>query len=555
MPNIPTVPGADIDVATPAKAVPLNAGALSARFRGQQQFAGAVEGISDQLSDLQQNLQKVKQAHVAADVAFRTRAAQQSFIESTQGDENEGAWSDRAKEMTDKVRDDVFANNEIPPGMRQQVDDSLRNWGQSMQIKAQTMSHLQTINKATTKLKSAYDEAGRDGQADAMQDVVKLGRSSKLDPVMMDQWEQAIPRTVALTAIDQGLQKNPKGTYELLKSGASLPVKDQNGVPIDPKKVFPSKQLESLVNAARVQTAVWQKSNFEELQKDRDPVTGLVPEQAILQKMSKGEVEQKAGQNLIDAQARQTMAGDRDRYNVLNTKINNPTAWNISPEEYAHQLVTEAADIKSPALRDKAINEANRQYAAIKKKGQLEQGPIERKVMELMIEDRDSRGTMIPLHVQDVSATEGTPFISHQHRFGQDEQAVPGQPATTKYVPFAGGTKNLRAWLENPKTTPKQIEDAFGKGATRDTVLKSEQDQYAKVWNDMHDWFQSPQGQKATFEQANEQRQKLERPYVMEAVRQSLSKRAPANVTTKEELDALPSGAPIIWNGKIGVKN
>ena len=36
----------------------------------------------------------------------------------------------------------------------------------------------------------------------------------------------------------------------------------------------------------------------------------------------------------------------------------------------------------------------------------------------------------------------------------------------------------------------------------------------------------------------------------MDTVRASLAKRAPAQVTSKEEYEALPPGAPYIWNGR-----
>jgi hypothetical protein len=568
--SIPTVPGSEIDVATPNRAAKLDAGAITApararlsaagsRYRGEQQMAGAVEGASAVLAGLSEDMLKVRRANIAADADFRMRAAQQSFIESIRGDQNENDWADRAQTVAEQTRQDIFASHDVPPGMRPELENSIKGWGQALQIKTQTMAQVQTINRAELSIRKSYDEAGRDGDAVGMANAVALGRSSKLDPVAMDEMEQNIPRALATTAIENGLRANPQGTHDLLVSGASLPIADQKGNAIVPSKVFAPKELQSLINTARVQSAAWQRTNGENLlQTAADPITGLVPDNEIKAKMASKEISEAFGRSLIAAQERKVKAetaaseaenkrqlaefdrAERDRFNVLQSAIHDPIAWGANPEEYAKALVEDAADISTPALRQRAINDANRQLAAVKKNGQIAEKPVEAQIMELMRKDVQTQGAMVPLSVSDVAAVG-----AKTHFFSADE---PARSAQTRYEQVPGGIEAIR------KMKPEDFAAAYGEKATKDQVIEAINVHAARLEAQMRDWFKSPEGEKATFEQANAHRQELERPYVMDAVRATLSRKAPAVVRNKEDYDALPPGAPYDWNGQIKVK-
>lgn len=558
---IPTVPGSEIDVNTPASSVKLDAGALSAGNRGTLAIAGSVDGLGEQFQKLGQDLTKVRDTRIAADADFKMRAAQHAFVTSTQGDENEQQWSERAAKTFETVREDLYASHKIPPSMRPQLDDQLKCWGQTLQIKAATMAAVQSVNRATVAVQKSYEEAGRDGDAMGMANAVALGRSSKLDPVEMDRMEIAIPRTLALTAIENGLRANPQGTHELLASGEALPVVDQHGNPIVPSKVFPQKELQSLVTASRVHAATWQKTNFEGMLQDAaDPITGMVPDSVIKAKIDSGEINVRAGNALKDAQDRKLRAEntatetenrralaefdreDRDRFNVLQSAIHDPAQWGASPDEYAAQLTAQAGEISNKARRAQAIGDVNRQLNAVKKTGQLAQRPLETQIMALMREDRESQGAMVPLAVADVTADAGSSgFLGMGKR--------PATGARTTYQSVAGGIAAIR------KMDDTEIKGTFGESATKDSVIDSINVHAARLENEMREWFKSPEGVKATFEQANAHRQMLERPFVMDAVRATLSKKPPEEVTTKEEFDQLPPGAPFIFKGQAGIKN
>jgi hypothetical protein len=162
---------------------------------------------------------------------------------------------------------------------------------------------------------------------------------------------------------------------------------------------------------------------------------------------------------------------------------------------------------------------------------------------ELMNKDLRTNSAMVPVSVEDVAGkTEKKGVIGFR--------SSTTTPATTTYHRVEGGLDALDKLKEEGGDEPWPFP-----GMKKENVVQAANVHAARLQDEMSQWFKSPEGQKATFDQANEHRMQLERPYVMESVKASLSKRAPSVVTTKEDFDALPAGAPFTWNGKIGTKN
>ncbi len=154
---------------------------------------------------------------------------------------------------------------------------------------------------------------------------------------------------------------------------------------------------------------------------------------------------------------------------------------------------------------------------------------------ELMSRDLAEQSAMVPIGVADVAA--------ESHLFKANT------PAGTTYTPITGGLAELK------KKDDIEIEGLFGKGTKKEQVVRAAEVHAARLKDEMRRWFQSEEGSKATFEQADAHRRELERPYVMDAVKATLSKRVPVQIATREEFDALPPGAPFVFNGKMGTKN
>lgn len=558
---IPTVPGSEIDVQTPTKGVQVSPGAFQSEG-GRRAMAGAFGEVSNVAGDFEGDLIKAHEAGVAADVDLKLRTARQSFLDSLRNDSNEGwrgpndsNWKDRASELSTQVSDDIFSSHTgVTPGMKKQMQSAVKSWSGSLSIEAQSAANVQMTNRAWGRTQQDYQEALKDDHADHAMNLLENARRNDLAaPELLDQMERDIPKTVASNYISNGLATNPKGTMDLLKSGGSLPAVDQNGARIVPSKVFSNKEFEQLLNTSRIRTAAWQKTNAESMLKDDvDTTTGFVPEQVIRQKMAGGEVEERFGMSLIKSQdaalktktreeAVALKQEDRNKYNLITARAHDSTAWGSEPDEYAHILTQDAANISDPALRQQAINETNHQLGAVKKTAATADRPVERQMYELMNKDLMTQGAMVPVSPQDIEATKGT-----THFFGKDD---PSTPASTKYVHIPGGLGALDKLKEVGGDSPWPFP-----GVSKEKVVAAANDHNARLQSQMREWFSTKEGQGATFEKADEHRKGLEKPYVMDAVRNSLSRKAPVSITTKEDFDQLPSGAPFSWNGQVGIK-
>lgn len=546
MAGIPTVPGSELDVNTPEKAVRLNEGALNARYQGERALASGIEQVGETVGGIGEEIQKAKNIGIAADVDLKMRTARQTFIESLRNDSNQDGWTTRAQETASTVRDDIFSENEkLPPGMRAEVDSAFKSWQGNLLTETQSLANAQTVNRAWGKVRADYNDALKDGQADHAATLMAHARDTKMaNPAEIDQMERDIPRTIATNYIENGLRTNPQGTTELLQSGAALPANDQNGKPIVPSQVLSPREMTALVNTGRVRTAAWQKTNFEDILATRaDPITGLIPENVIKDGMANRQIGEQTGRNFLAAQERKVLADtakkasdlakeDNQKLSMITAKVHDPVAWGVNPDVYAHDLTTEAADIANPTVRQRAISDINRQVAAVKKTGQTADKPVISTQLKFMTEAFENGSAFVPM-------TEGKAAV--EHIYG-DESAVPSD-----HVP--GGIKAIE------KMQPDEIKEKFGDKATKEGVIEAAKLNFATKQKQFLDWAALPENANATPEQANAERQRLERPDARAAVAATITKKIPRAVSTQTEFDELEPGDPFIFNGRVGTKH
>lgn len=605
MATIATVAGSDVPIQTPQRGArlnpgafvsqgpaPLDSGALTARaratlaavdadFRGKRAVAGGVQDVSEAFQTIARDMMQANRARIAADADFRMRTAQQTFVESLRGDGDESTWGERANEVFERTREEILNAAPVPPGMRKELDFSLRSWGQALGIKAQTMAAVQTVNRASVAIRKSYDEAARDGDAVGMANAVGMGRQSKLDPVEMDQLEQGIPRALALTAIENGFRVNPQGTYDLLSSGGSLPIADQNGKAIVPSKVFPPKELQSLIVTARREASAWQSENYQNLLATADPMTGLIPEGVIRAQMESGAISAKTGQTLLATQARTVAEEQRKQAAYLHTEIGDPTAWIEDPEATAAELRAKAEMLTDPKLKQQEMNAIERKLIATRKAAKSGRDHIDRTVYERILAQADNQpawANAIDERAQFLigeTASIGDPtlrqkainYVNQQkaslRKNGElaqgpvqrqilqqiDDDRRAGFAIPTGAVEKGGLIRSARTEFQKPAAVkPADISDSeirklYGPGVTRAQVVEAEQLHYNQVVEKMRAWFRDPANANATYEQANKYRAQLEQPYIMEVTKAALRPDSPVVVTTEAEYNALPPNA------------
>ena len=204
--------------------------------------------------------------------------------------------------------------------------------------------------------------------------------------------------------------------------------------------------------------------------------------------------------------------------------IGNELRWSSDPQGYSDEITQEIANIGDKTLRQKALNEMERQRKAVVKSGKLEMKPVESMIFKTMNENREQNGFTVPVTVEE----NGNKTISFRH--------------------YAGSLEDFRKQLNNQDL--EDIKKSYGENATRESVLKEEEDHFADQQSKMRDWFEA--NPNATLQDAQKHLHEIQRPYVMAAVSKSLKDFMPVAVENQEDYDALPSGAYFIFNGRIG---
>lgn len=419
MPNVPTVPGSEIDFATPPKAVHLDAQALSGpRMRGAAAMAGALDQVANFSDRVGEEIAKAREVGIAADIDLRMRTARQTFMDSLHNDSNEQEWVQRATETANATKEDIYAAHpDLPPRMRPHVEAALKGWQGSLETETNTLSEQQTITRAWGRVQQDYRASLDDDHPEHAATLLEQARSRKLTaPETIDQMERDIPKILATNAIHRGFYSdgaNPYTTLQLIKSGASLPVVDQNGKNIVPSKVLAPSALEQLVAEGKARVNDWQKANYEEmLASSKD---GYVDPELIRSKMATHEIDEIVGNNRIKSQdqairiqneedkrkaedmAKELKKVDEIKKDQLSRMTHDPNAWGVDPEGYAHSLVNQASDISDYHLQTQAINDINQQLKSVKQKGVTADAPLVKQQLEFMNQAHKVRTETVPV--------------------------------------------------------------------------------------------------------------------------------------------------------------
>jgi hypothetical protein len=102
-----------------------------------------------------------------------------------------------------------------------------------------------------------------------------------------------------------------------------------------------------------------------------------------------------------------------------------------------------------------------------------------------------------------------------------------------------GGLTALEKKLETDKDWPLP-------GVSMEKATQAAQVHAAEIHSQMSQWFKTEEGQKADLDKAVDHLHTIERPFVEEAVKQTLQRRAPVQITSPDEVKNLPSGMPFL---------
>ncbi|GEM_PF-4366477 len=529
MSSIPVVPGSEIDANTPVGAVRRSGAVAGDIMRGGQALARGLSDVGDFAAQVQDNIQKARELGIAADVDLKLRTARQTFLENLKNSGDETKWTQNAAEMAQTTQDSIASQDNIPPGMRPQINSAFKAWQGSLLTETQALANQQTINRAWGHVQADYSEALKDGHADHAAALIQQARANRLaDPADLDQMERDIPKAITQNAIETGIGNNAHGTVQMLESGAAIPFADQNGNPIYPKKALDAKTFDTLLKQAKEAEAGKQTEFYGQVLGDYEADPAHPPTSDDFKTwVDTGQMSARSAKQMQGMIYQKQQQDVRVRNLELSEKKND-IMWQIerydlradqTPKQTVQGWIDEASDLP-PQFAKPIVAMANNKLASVKKTEDAEAKPAETAVYR-KIEEITSLAVAKPQ-----TPVAGAPAVAPVHHIlGADDPGKPAGPVT--FVDYDGPITGERTPnTTNPpidKMTPEEIETNFGKGVKKAEVLAAINGYQAHLADQMRKWFATQDPKKPpTEEEAMAHLSELEQPYNMKMVKDKL---------------------------------
>lgn len=522
--NIPIIPGSE-RVQDQNIGVKVNPAAGEQRFAAQRQVLNAatkdlVEGTNF-VQDYEEKKQKAEEVATFNKASIVTNKTTEDFrhrLKTIPDQEIVKNWEQYAGTVQNQIIQGAGSN--LTPAAKQQLQLHLDTWKSEATTEFQVAADKLGSQRRQATARAAAEEFLKTGDpalmGNAKAAVDMATKAGDWTPEQAKKYTDQFPERVQVAQAVNGINANPYQTYRDLQDGKFEDIKN------------PQTRKELLTQAnARMNSVQSQK-----LQEVVDQINTAVTPEAFptsdqLEVMVKsGDITAKGANSARALMQKKNVTESQDKFNLLMMQAQG-TDFTVekNPEQTVREWKDEAAALPS-ALQRRFAQFADNRLAQAKKKGEAEEKPVEKIIYQQMNEDREKNGLTVPMVAEPGST----------HWYGSDT------PTTFSHVP--GGLEGLR------KMSDDEIREKFGEKATRESVLRDEQQHYANQQAKMRDWFKANPA--ATEEQAQEYRMKIEKPYVSAAISGILRKSMPVGVHTREEYEALPSGAVFIWNGRTG---
>ncbi len=523
MAQVPTVPGSEM-VNTPNSGVKRDFDALNAPNRANMQLASTVGDIGEQIGAFGMKLQAAKNYGIQLSADSKMREAFADFQLSRQGRTDEESWASEWKDRAQEVRSDVYAEHGVnSPILKRQLDNNFNTWESATGIEVKMLANKTAIVRGQERLQNNLDisaqQLDRTGDAEAkIDEAVRLGYYHPEQGAIM---KKDYGRKVEQAAVKNGIIADPFATY------ADLQAKTKDGEYEHFKNLTIDERLTLGFEAHREMVAERTSTAADFFQKQQDFIQGEGPA------IDPNEVRIAVARGSLTApQARALLKPPKTEYNpakfapLIRDIAGYDPAEDGDKTKFA-ELVQRAA--YDPEIKGPAATEA---MSMLREKGDPKSSlntPVAKGVLAQMRQDRIYNGAFIPEGVTETTT----------HWFKPDE-------TKTKHVD--GGLNNLA------KMSDAEIKDIYGPEATLRSVQSAEQVHFAQQITKMRAWLK--ENPKATEDDAEEYRQGLIAPFILSQASRSVGRAvAPVVITSKEDFDALPQGAPFVYKGRSGTKN
>lgn len=526
---LPIVQGSE--VATPSSGVQMDSSAFRNAALAPGKVAAAIgQDVGGLFQDVSNKIQDARNARTIFQADLAMRKTKDDFTADLVTMPDETTWLDAYKQRVDQTREAILQGPNVGPDVKKALNNKFDIWEASTTSEIRGAALLKGVNEGRKDAiaDSTYAAHGGDvdGARNIMQAAVEHGFFNAKEAGRLS---IKFPQMAAQAQADTAISTDPINAPDRIKK-----LEGQ----IEPRMFV---GIQARANEARNRAQASNTNDWAE-RLDNSP-DGTIDPQGLKDDVKAGNITQRSADGLLARMAKKKLDTAKDDYTVAAMQAHDHDfTEDKKPEETARQMKDEAAHLPA-ALRIRLYNEIDNKVKAAQKKGESEERPVERQVLDLMREDREHNGTTVPMFMQTTPAK--------THFFSADE------PATTQSRHVAGGLNMLR----NPeKYSDNQIANDFGNGVTRDQVIQAEQLHYATMQAKMRAWFKDPSNKDADIDKANAYRLELEKPFVFGQVAAHLSPAAPASATWefKTQADAqaaidageVKEGDKFLINGK-----
>jgi hypothetical protein len=463
-------------VQSPQAGVQLNAKPFrNAALAKGKLAAGAADAVGGLFQDVADKIAQNRNARQVFDADLAMRKTYDNFNAQLVNMPDEGTWLPAWKEQTQKLRDQVMDNPHLAPDVKRQLDMKFDAWEEATTSATNTAAllkgHTESRKSALTDATYAANQGHVDGAGGANDIMAAAVANHAFSPQEAAVITKRFPDMAAKANADQAIVRFPIESRQIIEGAKWF------------KDLTPSNQ-KSVLAAADTAKKRAQGQNYDAmLQEKIDSNTGQVPEGMIRQAIDTKQIEAKTGENLIAAQKREDEKADDGQFKYVSALAHDPTAWRAQkPEDYAAFLRQESANIKSPTVRQKAVDDINRELDAVHKDGFTSDGPKIRTQLEMMKQSYSELTSLVPTGNKN---NRGVPFLK-------------------------GGLERLETM------SAADFREAYGSKANRSEVMKREaarqtdaRDWYTQATSEYLDWAHSEKGEAATPQEAEAERTRL----------------------------------------------
>lgn len=533
---IPILSGSE--VSTPSSGAPLDASsfrqAAMAKGRLGEAIGNTVGGL---FSDVSQKIQEARNAKAVFDADHSLNATKNQFLEDLSKNpelaKDPGKWMPEYSTRIKATTDQIMSQPNLGPAAKRHLAMMTQNFTQhsSLEINTAALAREAADTKASG-IMSAQDDVENDNKEAFTAKMEVMNEAGVMGP------KETAARIAKFDENSAEFKANTAVATDPIHAPAYI--KSLEGV-INPKK------LRSILHVAEEEQRRAQIANSQQIATsiDDDP----------LHTYDETRLKQQRDTNLITAfdyerlqnrmkvfaatEAREQAKTETELFNttMLDAR-DNDWVTDTNPQKTAADLKAVGLGFKNPALRVRLNDKVDRLMEAAKRQGVKDEKPVHAEIFAQLKKDREDEALLVPL------TTEEKPASGHLFWYKQ------GTPA---FQHIEGGIKSLNDPKHPSYLSDDDIKEKFGAGMTREKLIAAERSQAATINQKMEAFFKGKPD--ATYQEADEYRKQVERPYVLTATKQSILKKIPVMVMDESDFKALPSGSKFIFNGREGVKH